>query len=181
MTRFAWAFGFLTVPGAVMRAFLEHLMLKICRIPVEDTAYLHPSELFGHVEHKPVRTFGKSFALCFVPGLILFLCGAATVGTAALQLFGLGLHFRSVVTGGVSVMFIVCVVLLYFGLSFLCHAFPSYEDALYLWESREDAKPAARILLFPATACMRAGAFLSRFGVCQILYAALTAILFIIF
>ena len=173
MRHLLWILGFLTVPGAVCRAFTEHLFCKILRVPVEDTAYLHHSEQFGHVEHKPVLRFGKGFALCFVPGLILFLCGAATAGTAAVQLFVFGVQPIGLSTGKISVLFIACCVLLYAGICMLCHVFPSYEDALYLWESRSAAGAAARILLTPAAACMR-------FGVWQLLYAALTVVLFII-
>lgn len=181
MRHLSWIFGFLTMPGAVFHAFAEHLLCKILRIPVEDTAYLHCSEQFGHVEHKPVLQAGKGFALCFVPGLILFLCGAVTAGTAAVQLFAIGVTPIVLTTGKVSALFIVCCVLLYAGICMLCHVFPSYEDALYLWESRDEASAAAKIILTPLAACMRAGAFLSRFGVWQILYAALTAVMFILF
>ena len=180
MSHLSWILGFLTVPGAVCRAFLDHLFCKILRVPVEDTAYLHRSEQFGHVEHKPVQQAGKGFVLCFVPGLILFLCGVVTAGTAAFHLFGIGVTPRALQTGKISVLFIVCCVLLYAGISLLCHVFPSYEDALYLWESCSEAPAAARIILTPFAACMRAGAFLARFGVWQLLYAGLTAVLFII-
>lgn len=181
MSHLSWILGYLTVPGAVFRAFCDHLFCRLLRVPVEDTAYLHRSEMFGHVEHKPVRTFGKGFALCFLPGFFLFLFGALTAAVAAVHLFVFDIQPISLVTREVSVPFIICCVLLYAGICLLCHVFPSYEDALYLWESRDTAKLPARVLLFPCAACMRAGAFLSRFGVWQILYAVLTVVLFIFF
>ncbi len=176
MMHLSWIFGCLTVCGAVTRAFFEHVLLKLCRVPVEDRAYLQRNELFGHVEHKPARTFAQSFCICFFPGFIVCLLGAVIALPAVLQLFVMGVRPHYIVDGKVSVMFIVCTVLLYFGVSLFCHAFPAYEDALYLWEHRRQANPAARILLIVPIACMRAGAFLARFGVWQILAIAAAAV-----
>ena len=172
MMYLSWICGYLTICGAVMRAFFEHLFLKLCRVPVEDRAYLQRNELFGHVEHKPASTFARSFCICFFPGLLVCLLGAAIALPAVLQLFFVGVTPISIVTGKVSAMFIVCAVLLYIGVSLLCHAFPTYEDALYLWEHRRQTNLAVRIVLFVPIVCMRAGAFLARFGVWQILAVA---------
>ncbi len=172
MTQFFWIFGCLTVCGAVLRAYFEHLTLKLCRVPVEDRTYLQRNELFGHVEHKPAQSFAKNFCICFLPGLLVCLIGALIALPAVLQLFVMGVMPRNIADGRVSVMFIVCAVLLYFGVSLLCHAFPTYEDTLYLWENRKQAHPAVRILLFIPIVCLRAGAFLARFGFWQIAAAA---------
>lgn len=172
MIHFFWVFGCLTVFGAVTRAYFEHLTLKLFRVPVEDRTYLQRNELFGHVEHKPIRTFAGNFAVCFLPGFLVCLVGVVIAFPAVLQLFVMGVMPRSIVNGTVSVMFILCCVLLYFAVSLFCHAFPAYEDALYLWESRKQTNPALRILLFVPIVCIRAGALLARFGVWQLLAAA---------
>lgn len=176
MTQIAWILGCLTVAGAVVRAFFEHLFLKVFFVPVEDRSYLQRNELFGHIEHGPVRTFGESFCICFFPGLITCLLGSALTLPAALQLFVMGITPHVLANGRLSVMFFLCVVLLVLGLCLLCYAFPTYEDALYLWESRKQAHIVVRILLFVPIACMRAGAFLARFGVWQIVAIALLAV-----
>lgn len=172
MMHLSWIFGCLTICGAVLRGYFEHLILKCLRVPVEDRSYLQRNELFGHVEHKPARSFAQNFCVCFLPGLFVCLVGAMIALPAVLQLFVMGVMPRNIVDGTVSVMFILCAVLLYFGVSLFCHAFPSYEDALYLWESRKQTNAAARILLFVPIACMRVGAFLARFGVWQLVAIA---------
>lgn len=172
MRHLSWICGYLTVCGAVLRAFFEHIILKLLRIPVEDRAYLQRNELFGHVEHKPANAFAKSFCICFFPGFLVCLFGAVIALPAVFQLFIMDIRPQHLVDGKVSAMFIVCTVLLYFGVSLFCHAFPSYEDALYLWEHRRQTNIAARILLFVPIVFMRAGAFLARFGVWQLLAAA---------
>ena len=174
-----WIAALLTCPGAVLRAFCEHIVLKLLRVPVEDTAYLQRNELCGHVEHKPVRTLGKAAVLCFVPGLILLLFGLAFCLPAALQLFYMGVSPVAIETGKVSAMFIVCAVFWYFGVCCLCHVFPSYEDALYLADAHREAKPAAKALLFLPVCIARAGAFLARFGVFVLLWIAATICLFV--
>ncbi len=172
MTHFTWIFGCLTICGAMLRAFFEHLFLKLFRVPVEDRAYLQRNELFGHVEHKPARSFAESFCICFFPGLLVCLIGAGIALPAVLQLFVMGILPRNIVNGEISVMFILCAVLLYFGVSLFCHAFPTYEDALYLWEHRKKTNLAARILLFIPILCIRIGAFLARFGFWQLIAIA---------
>lgn len=172
MMHFVWIFGCLTICGAVLRGYAEHLTLKLCRIPVEDRSYLQRNELFGHVEHKPAGSFAKNVCVCFLPGFLVCLVGAAIVLPAVLQLFCMGVTPHNIVNNNISVMFILCTVLLYFGVSLFCHAFPMYEDALYLWESRKQTNIAVRILLFVPMLCIRAGAFLARFGFWQLLAIA---------
>ena len=180
MTHITWIFGCVTIIGAVLRAFFEHVFLKICRVPVEDRAYLQRNELFGHVEHKPVRTFGRGFCICFFPGFFVCLLGAAIALPAALQLFLMGVTPHSLVSGDVSAMYYVCVVLMILSLCLFCHPFPTSEDALYLWESRRETNIAVRILLFVPLVLMRGGAFLARFGVWPILSIAAVAAWFIL-
>lgn len=172
MMHVTWIFGCITIAGAVLRAFFEHVFLKLFRVPVEDRAYLQRNELFGHVEHEPVHSFAKGFCVCFLPGFAVCLIGAVIALPAALQLFLMGVTPRSIVSGSISAMFFVCAALMLFSLCLFCHAFPTYEDALYLWESRKKANVAARILLFVPMVLMRAGAFLARFGVWQLLAIA---------
>lgn len=172
-----WLSAVLTCPGAILRAFLEHILLKIMHVPIEDTAYLQRNELCGHVEHKPVRSLGKSVVLCLVPGLLLLLLGMVFWIPSALQLFYLGLQPVGIASGGVSVLFWVCVVFYYLGVCCLCHVFPSYEDALYLAESCGEAKLPAKIFLFLPVQCARAGAFLQRYAVFPLLWIAATVCL----
>lgn len=180
MTVLHWIVGYLTFPAALLRAFLEHIFLKAAHVPVEDTDYMQKNELFGHVEHKPVSELGKSFCVSFLPGLILFLSGAVLLAVSGTQLFYLGLTPVDVRTGKVSVLFIVSVVLFYLGASLCSRMFPTYEDALYLWEAyTESDSKAAKILLFLPVVLLRAGAFLERFCLWTLCIAAASVILFL--
>ena len=136
-------------------------------IPVEDASYLQKNELCGHVEHKPIRTLGKSFLFCFLPGFLLLVLGVPMAVCG-----GTGLRWW---TGdGISLIRIAAAVLLYLGLCCLCRLFPTYEDALYLCEAYEDSKNiAAKIILCIPVYVIRAGAFLARFSVSLLLAAAL--------
>ena len=170
-----WLASYLTLPGSVLRAFFEHVFLKLLRVPVEDTAYLQRNELCGHVEHKPVRAPGRICVLCFAPGVLMLLFGAAFWIPAALQLFYMGVAPVNPATGGLSVMFIICAALYYFGVCCLCCAFPSYEDALYLADAFGAAPLPVKILLYLPVQLARAGAFVQRFGAFPLLWIAATA------
>lgn len=169
----------LTCPAALLRAFFEHILLKGMKIPVEDTDYLQKNELCGHVEHKPIRTFGKSFWHAFLPGFVLFILGLPMAVIPALEMFVSGNTLFNIRTGAVSVLFLLNVVLYYLGVSMLCNLFPSYEDALFLWDNMTKAKVLPKILLFLPTLVIRIGAFFARFGISKILAIAVT--LFFIF
>ena len=173
--------SYLAFPASLLRAFLEHVFLKAERVPVEDADYMQPNELFGHVEHKPVPTLGKGFRVNFFPGLILFLSGAVLLAVSGTELFYLGVTPKDPETGRLSVLFFVCAVLYYLGAALWSRMFPTYEDALYLWEAytNSDSK-ASKILLFLPVVCIRAGAFLERFGLWTLCILAAGAVLFLV-
>lgn len=173
--------SYLAFPASLLRAFLEHVFLKAERVPVEDADYMQPNELFGHVEHKPVPTLGKGFRVNFFPGLILFLSGAVLLAVSGTELFYLGVTPKDPETGRLSVLFFVCAAMYYLGAALWSRMFPTYEDALYLWEAytNSDSK-ASKILLFLPVICIRAGAFLERFGLWTLCILAAGAVLFLV-
>lgn len=61
---------FITAPGALVRGFFEHLVCRMCGIPVEDNRILRNDELGSHVEHELAPTARKAFAVCFVPAFL---------------------------------------------------------------------------------------------------------------
>lgn len=173
--------GILTFPASLLRAFLEHIFLKKEEAFVEDTNYMQPNELFGHVEHKPLRSLAKGFRAAFLPGLILFITAAILLAVSSVQLFWLGVSPVDLQTGRVSAVFVVCAVLFYLGTSLLSRIFPTYEDTLYLWETYGEAESkAAKILLFVPVALMRMGAFLERFGLWTACIIAASVVLFLV-
>lgn len=173
--------GILTFPATLLRALLEHLFLKKANVPVEDTNYFQENELFGHIEHKPITSLGKGFCVSFFPGLILFLSGAVLLAVSGTQLFYLGLTAVDVQTGKFSVLFIADVLLFYLGACLWCRMFPTYEDALYLWEVYADSQnKAAKILLFVPVVLLRAGAYLERFRLWTLCVLATGVVLFFV-
>ena len=43
---------FITFPGALVRAMWEHLVCKICGVPVEDNRTFRNNEMCSHIEHE---------------------------------------------------------------------------------------------------------------------------------
>ncbi len=157
--------AFLTIPGAYLHAFWEHILLKILRVPVEDDAYLQRNELCGHVEHKPILSLGSGLVFCFVPALLSAVIAAPMLWAGFLFLREWGVTLRSIETGGVSALFLVSVLFVYIGFSIVCNLFPAYEDALFLCETWREKGAAVRIAAAIPVWIMRVCALLARFGV----------------
>lgn len=158
----------ITLPGAYIKTFWEHLMCRVLGIPVETTNYLHYDEALGHVEHEFAKTKPRSFLLCWVPGVINRLFGTAMLLAGSLGIFYLGVGPVNPLTDETSWIFYVYLVLLYLGISLLCNVFPLVEDALLVWEKIYGANGANiiwKILLFIPTVCMLAGAYIEKFGI----------------
>lgn len=161
----------LTFPGGFLRGFWEQLLCKIFGIPVENKKYFQFNEMAGHVEHEPVKG-AKSFWLCFIPGLMMFITGMIFALPAILNIWYLD------VSG--AVLRIVSLICLYFAFSMFTNLFPSIEDALMMWEEYEDLKKAERIVFAPGAAIMRVGAYAENMGVTFLTNALLTAAMLLI-
>ncbi len=147
---------YITFPGAVFKAFLEHLTCRLYEIPAEDIRSLQPNELCGHIEHELVKG-RKSFGVCFVPFIIALLSGLIIIAPATFNIIYLGDYN------------VVSFFLLYFGISILTNMFPLMEDAYSMWESLYSAdataKTYSKILLAIPAAIIYVGALLERFGI----------------
>ena len=118
---------YITVVGAVLKGFWEHLFCRMMGIPVSDARYLQANELCGHVDHDFTKTKPKSFFICYLPGLMNRLFGyGMTVGSF------IGLFYLEVRSE--NPIFWVYIVLLYLGVSLLTNNAPLYEDALNNWD-----------------------------------------------
>ena len=116
----------LTVPGAMFRAVVEHIVCKICGIPVEDNRIIRNDELFGHVEHEFASSARKAFALCFVPAFICSFFGFLLILPSLIALFYLQM------TGWY--MILANAVAYWFAFSLFCNSYPLVEDALNMKE-----------------------------------------------
>ncbi len=147
---------YITFPGAVFKAFLEHLTCRIYEIPVEDIRSLQPNELCGHIEHELVKG-RKSFGMCFLPFLLSLLSGLLVITPAAINIIYLGQYN------------FISIFLFYFGISFLTNMFPMVEDAYSMWESlygkESTAKKSSKILLAIPASILYIGSLLENFGI----------------
>lgn len=116
----------LTFPGAMFRAIVEHLVCRMCGIPVEDNRVVRNDRRFGHVMHEAAPTAGTAFALCFVPALICSLFASLLVIPASLALFVFQM------TGWY--MIAVNIVAYWFAFSLFCNCYPLKEDVLNMKE-----------------------------------------------
>ncbi len=169
----------ITFPGAFLKAFWEHCMLRLLRVPVEDTSFLRLNELFGHIEHRLIKSRGKNAVFCLVPGLLNGLLALPLLLTGALNLFYLGIGWRDAVTGLTNIMFFVYIIMLWVGLSLWCSKYPLFEDVVQLREQiyGENAGAAAKVLLFVPTVIVYIGAFLERYGINVLIAAGCVAAL----
>ncbi|MEG0978566.1 MAG: hypothetical protein RR911_07080 [Oscillospiraceae bacterium] len=147
---------YITFPGAIFKAFLEHLTCRMYEIPAEDIRALQPNELCGHIEHELVKG-RKSFAMCFMPFILSLLSGLIIITPAALNVMYIGDYN------------LISILLLYFGISILTNMFPMMEDAYSMWESLYEegatAKKSSKILLAIPAGIIYAGAILENFGI----------------
>mgnify|MGYP000880987645 CR=1 FL=1 len=183
MTAVYLAAKLLTFPGAFLKAFWEHCILKLLRVPVEDASFLHLNELFGHIEHSLIEGKAKNMLFCMLPGLINGLLSVPLLFTSSVNLFYLGVGMKDAVTGLTNIMFFVYVIMFWVGMSLWCSKYPLYEDALQLKEKlhSEDAGRAKKALSAAPVAVITAGSLLERYGINVLLFAGATAALVYLF
>ncbi len=171
----------LSLPGTVIRAFYEHIILKVFKVPVENASYMRMNELFGHVEHDLVTGVSGNLIFCCLPGFLQVLFALPMMTVSFLQLHVLGVTPIDPQTGTVSVMFIICAVLRIFGIWLLSNVFPLYEDSLNLFEKVGEINGFKKVILYPIATVVRAGAFLERFGLTFWILVAETVLLLWVF
>ena len=162
----------ITVPGAYLKAFWEHLLCRILRVPTGEPRYLRLDEMLGHIEHDLPSGTGKSFLFCAVSGLLNALLGLPMLLTGTLGLFYLGVGYSG---DEKSPVFWVYLIMLYFGIALLSNIFPLAEDALYTWGLVFDEKTPfiVKALLFIPCAVLIGGAYIERYAAYLPVWAAL--------
>jgi hypothetical protein len=169
----------LTAPGAVFKALLEHVICRIYRIPITDARYLQKNELCGHVEHELICGTAKNFFFIFLPVFIQLILGTAVSASCAIELFYYGNWPSFLGATEVSTLRgVSCVIGLWVGVSLLTNMFPLLEDAAAFWDSiygREKKGTGAvikKILLLPFACIAMVGAQMEAFGLTLITSAA---------
>lgn len=118
---------FITFPGALVRAMWEHLICRICSVPVEDNRTFRFDEMCGHIEHELMPKSRSAFAICFVPA---FLNGLLALLLSMGPVLGLFVFEMSGMTG-----MLVNIVSYYFAVSLYVNSYSTIEDALNMKEA----------------------------------------------
>ncbi|MBR2952860.1 MAG: hypothetical protein IKC45_00585 [Clostridia bacterium] len=114
----------LTLPGAILHAFFEHMVCRSAKIIVEDERVVQFNEMLSHVDHQLIKRKGPSFDICFIPFFMNFILGFLTLsyGSTAIIYFA---KYED----------IFAWICLYFGISLLTNLFPQIEDVMMLKEN----------------------------------------------
>ncbi len=151
--------------GTELRAFFEHLVCRICRIPAEDVRPFKMSELCGHVEHELTKTKKEAFLMCWLPFTLNFILSCA---------FLLGGAYRIVYVGDLGTL--SAYIFLWLGFSCAANCAPSFEDALSFKDCfyNKDTNIIIKILISPFFGLIYAMSFLERYSVTFLLAIGFT-------
>ncbi len=169
-------FKYLTFIGSFIRGFWEHITCQLLGLFIEEPGYLRANEMCGHVEFIFPEKNSAAYLVTIGPGVVNFITGLPVlfVGLTNLRVFGLSFSDS-------PFLFIVYILMVYFGASLMCSLFPSYESALYLWDRiRNKSNVAEKIFLSPACLTVLIGSWLERFGIPQIFWGVAIALIFLI-
>ena len=119
---------FLTYPGAFMKGFWEHVSCRTLKLQVTDRRYLRVDEGCGHAVHAPAMTPSKAFLLSWMPCLAQRILGWIFLGASVAPLLIFGQR-----GGAANPMFVLEIIALFLGISFICNSFPRWEDAQRHW------------------------------------------------
>lgn len=162
---------FITFPGALVRAMWEHLVCKICGVPVEDNRTFRNDEMCSHIEHELLPHASGAFAVCFVPAfmngmLALFLSWTPMLGLFAFEMTG-------------TASKIISIVAYWFAFSLYVNSYSSIEDALNMKEKvYKSGNIFQKILYAPGFLGCYVGAYLERYLVTFV--AALGVLVYLI-
>lgn len=156
---------YLTFPGAMVRGLFEHLMCRICSLPVEDNRLMQKDELCSHVEHELAPTARKAFALCFVPAFLNAIIATLLAITSTIGLF----YFEQ--TGIVNI--IISVLAYWIAFSLYVNSYPLIEDALNMKDKiYNHGTLLQKIIYAPGFLGCYIGAFLERYCITFLLALA---------
>lgn len=130
----------LTLPGAMLHAFFEHMCCRNAKIMIEDERTIRFDEMMSHVEHDLVKRKAASFDICFIPFFLNFVLGNLILMYGSMSI----LYFARYA----DIFGWIC---LYLGVALLTNLFPQVEDVMMLSENffANNEKKASKILVAP--------------------------------
>ena len=178
MTALYIASKFLTFPGAYIKGFWEQLTCKLLGLPVEVPGYLRIDEACGHVEHAFPKKGWAAYLIATGPAFMNFNIGLWIFLAGFMNLFCMG-----VTPSDSIVLFIVCVLMTYLGVSMLCNVFPLVEDVMNLYDllyRQKKGNIIGRIFAFIPTVITYAGAYLEKYCITVVLWIAAMVFAFVL-
>lgn len=156
---------YLTLPGAMVRGIWEHLVCRICGIPVEDNRLIRSDEVSSHVEHELAATPRSAFALCFVPAFMnSFLALLLTVPSVV------GLFYFEM-SGALNI--IINLIAYWFAFSLYVNKYPLVEDALNMkYQVYKHGNTVQKIIYAPGFAFCYIGAYTEKYLITFLLAVA---------
>lgn len=154
----------LTLPGAMLHSFFEHMSCRASKVLVDDARAIQFNEMLGHIDHELIKRKGPSFDVCFIPFFFNLILGFFTLCHGATTVIYLGRYNDW-----------FAWVCLYLGISILTNLFPQIEDVMMLKENffGKGKNVISKILVSPFYAIFFVGARLEKWGITLI-----TSILF---
>lgn len=145
----------LTLPGAMLHAFFEHMVCRSAKVIVDDERVVQFNEMLSHVDHQLIKRKGPSFDVCFIPFFMNFLLG-----------------FLSLTYGATTIIYfakyadIFGWICLYLGIALLTNLFPQIEDVMMLKDNYlvNNDKKISKVFVTPIYAIFWLGARLERVG-----------------
>jgi len=163
---------YLTFPGAMVRGFWEHLICRICGVPVEDNRLIRRDELSSHIEHELFPNARGAFAICFVPAFMNSFLAFLLVVPSILSVFYFDLS-------GVLIK-IVGIIAYWFALSLYVNSYPLVEDALEMKEKvYKEGSIIQKIFYAPGFLGCYIGAYLEKYCITFLIAVAFLVFLII--
>ncbi|MCR5151067.1 MAG: hypothetical protein K6B52_07565 [Clostridiales bacterium] len=165
-------------PGAYVHAFWEQLMCRILKLPVETKKYFGNGIDGGHVKHAPAKNEVSAFLIACIPGFVNFITGVWFFLAGFMNLRFMGITVYDSIP-----IFVVSIVLIYFGVSFLCNIFPLREDIATFWTLAYKSPFSGKMLVLRVIAFIPAlitkiGAFAQHYCIPELFWAAFIVLAF---
>lgn len=146
---------FLTLPGAMLHAFFEHMCCRASKIPVDDARTVQANEMLGHIDHELIKRKGESFDFCFIPFFLNLMLGFLTLLYGAVSIYYFG-----------RLTDVFAWICLYLGISLWTNLFPQIEDVMMLKENFfvNNKKKISKILVAPFYGIVFVGSRIEKWG-----------------
>lgn len=145
----------ITLPGAILHAFFEHMSCRWTKVIVDDARVVQANEMLSHVDHELIKRKGPSFDVCFIPFFFNLVLGFLLLVNGATTIYYFG-KFNDVLAW-------IC---LYLGISLCTNLFPQIEDVMMLKENffQKGKNKVSKIFVAPFYAIFFVGARLEKIG-----------------